>query len=95
MPIKWPLGRGQRAEKSEDLQKYVEILIKPLLNRPDELHITKVDGEGTTTYQLSVADEDRGRVIGKQGRTAKAIRTILAAASSRTGGKKALLEIID
>ncbi len=95
MPMKWPIGKGSRSDEGPDLRALVEVVARQLVDHPESLEVIAVDDEHSTTYKLKVAEEDRGRVIGKQGRTAKAIRTLLAAASTRAGGKKALLEIVD
>lgn len=67
---------------------------KALVDKPDEVKVNQVDGEKTTIYELSVAQDDLGKVIGKQGRIAKAIRIILNAAATKRG-KRVDLEIID
>ena len=95
MPIKWSLGKAAQKEGKVELREFVELVAKQLVDHPESLEVTEVDAEHATTFQLKVAPEDRGRVIGRQGRTANAIRILLAAASTRTGGKRALLEIVD
>ena len=62
--------------------------------RPDEVVVTEVEGERTTVFELRVGDGDLGKVIGKRGQTAKSIRTLLGAASAKTG-KRAVLEILE
>lgn len=66
----------------------------PLVDVPDEVSINVVEGEKSTILELKVASEDVGKVIGKQGRIAKAIRTILSASATKSG-KRAVLEILD
>ncbi|MFA5698381.1 MAG: KH domain-containing protein [Sphaerochaeta sp.] len=72
----------------------VEYIVKSLVDSPDEVDINVVEGEKSTILELRVASEDVGKVIGKQGRIAKAIRTILSASATRDG-KRAVLEILD
>ena len=75
----------------KDLIKYIS---QALVDNPDQVEVTEVIGEQTSVIELRVAKEDLGKVIGKQGRTAKAIRTILSATSAKTH-KRAVLEIIE
>ncbi len=76
------------------LKELVTYIAKSLVDNPDDVHITEVEGEHTSVLELRVAKEDLGKVIGKQGRTARAIRTILAAASSKAK-KRTVLEILE
>lgn len=72
----------------------VEYIVKSLVDSPDAVSINVVEGEKSTILELKVASEDVGKVIGKQGRIAKAIRTILSASATKSG-KRAVLEILD
>jgi len=72
----------------------IEIIAKALVDHPDEVEVTEVEGEKTSVIELKVAKEDLGKVIGKQGRTARAMRTILSAASTKLK-KRSVLEIIE
>lgn len=72
----------------------VEYVAKSLVDVPEEVSVNVIEGEKSTILELSVAQEDIGKVIGKHGRIAKAIRTILSASSVRTG-KRVVLEILD
>lgn len=72
----------------------VEYIVKSLVDAPEEVAVTVVEGEKSTILELRVAAEDVGKVIGKQGRIAKAIRTILSASATKSG-KRAVLEILD
>ena len=72
----------------------VEYIAKTLVYCPDQVEVNMIEGEKSTMLELKVAPEDIGKVIGKQGRIAKAIRTVLSAASVRTG-KRVVLEILD
>ena len=76
------------------MKELVTFLAKSLVNHPDAVEVTETQGETASILELRVAKEDLGRVIGKQGRTAKSIRTILNAAASRTN-RKVVLEIIE
>ena len=69
-------------------------MVKSLVDAPDEVSVNVIEGEKSTILELKVAQEDVGKVIGKQGRIAKAIRTILSASATRDG-KRATLEILD
>ena len=72
----------------------VEFLVKSLVDKPEEVNVNVVEGEKSTVIELRVAESDIGKVIGKQGRIAKAIRTILSASATKDG-KRAVLEILD
>ena len=72
----------------------MELIAKALVDHPEEVSVSEVFGEQTTILELSVAQDDLGKVIGKQGRTAKAIRTLLSAAGTKIG-KRLHLEIIE
>ena len=78
----------------ESIQKLIEIIAKALVDKPDEVEVTEVEGEQTTVVELKVAKEDLGKVIGKQGRTARALRTILSAASTKIR-RRSVLEILE
>jgi hypothetical protein len=75
------------------MKDFVEYLTKNIVQHPEEVDVKQVDSDNTTIYELSVHDDDMGRVIGKKGQTANAIRTLLTAASAKEGGKRAILEI--
>ncbi|UCC66036.1 MAG: KH domain-containing protein [Deltaproteobacteria bacterium] len=76
------------------MKELIEYIAKALVDNPDAVKVTEIEGEKTSVIELSVAKEDLGKVIGKQGRTARAIRTILSAASTKDN-KRAVLEIIE
>ena len=76
------------------LKELVEYLAKSRVDKPEEVQVAEVGGEQTIVYELRVAKDDLGKVIGKQGRTARAIRTILGAASAKLK-KRAVLEILE
>ncbi|HPQ81793.1 MAG TPA: KH domain-containing protein [bacterium] len=76
------------------MKKLIEMIAKALVDNPEAVDITEVEGEQTTIIELRVAKEDLGKVIGKQGKTARAMRTILSAASMKVR-KRATLEILE
>lgn len=75
----------------KDLIKYIA---QALVDQPDQVEVSEIEGEQTSVIELKVAKEDLGKVIGKQGRTARAMRTILGAASTKVK-KRAVLEILE
>lgn len=72
----------------------VEYIVKSLVDDPASVELTVIEGEKSTMLELKVAPNDIGKIIGRHGRIAKAIRTVLQAASAR-GGKRTVLEILD
>jgi predicted RNA-binding protein YlqC (UPF0109 family) len=76
------------------MRELLELIAKSLVDAPDEVEVTEVEGEQTTVLELRVAREDLGKVIGKQGRTARSIRTILASAGMKLK-KRVVFEIIE
>lgn len=72
----------------------VEYIAKSLVDDPDGVEVSIVEGEKSTILELRVSQDDIGKVIGKHGRIAKAIRTILSASATKTG-KRIVLEILD
>lgn len=76
------------------MKELLEFIIKALVDDPSVVNVKQVEGDKITMFELRTAEEDIGKVIGKRGRTARAIRTILSAVSARKG-KRAVLEIIE
>jgi len=76
------------------MKELIEKIAKALVDNPDKVVVTQIDGEQTTVLELRVAQEDLGKVIGKQGRTARSIRTILGAAGMKLR-KRFVLEILE
>jgi len=76
------------------MKDLIDYLAKSLVDNPDAVEVTETQGEAASVLELRVAKEDLGRIIGKQGRTAKSIRTILNAAASRVN-RKVVLEIVE
>ena len=75
-------------------KELVEYIAKSLVDSPDQVEVREAEGEQGAVLELSVSHEDLGKIIGKQGRTARAIRTLLGAVSAKTK-KRVLLEIIE
>ncbi|WP_041402534.1 KH domain-containing protein [Salinispira pacifica] len=73
---------------------FVEYVAKSLVDEPDNVEVNVIEGEKSTILELRVAADDIGKVIGKNGRIAKAVRTLLNATASKTG-KRVVLEILD
>lgn len=76
------------------LREMIEEIARALVDHPDEVRVSEVQGEQTTVLELRVAPDDLGKVIGKQGRTARAMRTLLAAAGTKHQ-MRAVLEILE
>ena len=76
------------------MQELLELIAKSLVDNPDKVNVTTVDNDQTTVLELRVAPEDLGKVIGKQGRTARSVRTILASAGTKLH-KRIVFEIIE
>ena len=76
------------------LKELLEVMIRALVDIPDKVRISEIVGEQTTVFELVVDKTDLGKVIGKQGKTAKALRTILTAASTKLR-KRSVLEIVE
>jgi predicted RNA-binding protein YlqC (UPF0109 family) len=76
------------------MKELIEYIAKLLVDKPEEVSVTELEGEQTSVIELKVAKEDLGKVIGKQGRTARAMRTILGAASMKLK-KRSVLEILE
>jgi predicted RNA-binding protein YlqC (UPF0109 family) len=76
------------------MKELIKFIAEALVDKPDQVEVTEVEGERTSVLELKVAKEDLGKIIGKQGRTARALRTILAAASAKIN-KRVVLEIME
>ncbi|MFH1076886.1 MAG: KH domain-containing protein [Pseudomonadota bacterium] len=76
------------------MKELIEQIAKALVDNPSQVSVKEVEGEQTSVLELKVAKEDLGKVIGKQGRTARAMRTILSAASTKIR-KRTMLEILE
>jgi predicted RNA-binding protein YlqC (UPF0109 family) len=76
------------------MRALIETMAKALVDKPEDVNVTEVEGEKTTVFELRVAENDLGKVIGKQGKTARSMRTILSAAGTKLG-KRCVLEILE
>jgi hypothetical protein len=80
--------------EDKEMKEFIERIAKALVDQPDVVKVAEVKGERDSVIELSVAKEDIGKIIGKQGRTVSAIRTLLNAASMKQK-KRTILEIIE
>jgi hypothetical protein len=85
-------GRGSAIEPA--LRDLIDYLARGLVDHPEQVEVEEVEEPDALVYELKVAEEDLGKVIGKQGRTAKALRTILSAASAKSR-RRVILEILE
>lgn len=77
------------------MKQLIETIVKPLVDYPEDVQVEIDERESRVTYKLSVNAQDMGKVIGKQGRVAKAIRTIVYSAAGSHRGKRVFVDIID
>lgn len=77
------------------MKQLIETIVKPLVDYPEEVHITTDESTNRIVYKLSVHPSDMGKVIGKQGRVAKAMRTIVYSAAGSHHKKKTYVDILD
>lgn len=75
------------------MKELVEVIAKALVKSPDQVSVTAVEDNRVTVYEIRVAPDDMGKIIGKQGRIAKALRTVVKAAATREN-KKVMVEIL-
>ena len=75
------------------MEELVSTIAKSLVDKPDEVEVKRIDGKQGVVIELKVADEDIGKIIGRQGRIAKALRTVVKAATVKTG-EKVVVEIM-
>jgi uncharacterized protein len=91
-------GRGSAGEDASvwgpSLRDLVDYLARGLVDHPEQVEVEEIEEPDALVFELKVAEEDLGKVIGKQGRTAKALRTILAAASAKSR-RRVILEILE
>lgn len=76
------------------MKALIEAMAKALVDNPEDVKVSEIEGEKTTVYELRVAQSDLGKVIGKQGKTARSMRTILGASGTKLG-KRCVLEILE
>jgi predicted RNA-binding protein YlqC (UPF0109 family) len=77
-----------------ELKELIEYIVKALVDHPDKVEVKEITGEKSIIFELRVGEGDLGKVIGKEGRTAKSIRTIISAAAMKQG-KRTVLEILE
>jgi uncharacterized protein len=82
------------SEPTGDVRVLVELIAKSLVDAPDQVFVEQVEEDGDTVIELEVAENEVGKIIGRHGRTAKALRTLLSAASAKLS-KRYVLEIIE
>jgi predicted RNA-binding protein YlqC (UPF0109 family) len=87
-----PAGGG--GDKAPPLRELILFLARALVEHPDQVAVEEIEEPDAVVYELKVAESDLGRVIGRQGRTAKALRTVLSAASAKMR-RRAILEILE
>ena len=75
------------------MREFIEYIVRSLVDDPSQVRVTEIEGASTIIYELRVAQEDMGRVIGKGGRVANAMRTLLRVVAARQG-RRATLEIV-
>ena len=80
--------------RSGAMKKMIETIAQALVDQPDRVSVTEINGLHTSIVELTVAKADIGKIIGKQGRTAAALRTLLCAVSAK-GKKRVVLEIVE
>ena len=77
------------------MKELLEKIIKELVDKPNEASVTELDSENAVVYEVRVGDGDVGKVIGRHGRTAIALRTIVSAITAKKGGKRSIMEIVE
>jgi predicted RNA-binding protein YlqC (UPF0109 family) len=82
------------AEQSMPLKELIRAIAVELVDNPDQVEVTEIAGEHNSVIELRVAKDDIGKVIGKEGRTAQSMRTLLTAVSTKLG-RRAHLDIVD
>ncbi len=87
-------GIVSSVKKLSELSEMIAYMARMLVDLPDQVHVNEITGENTTVIELKVAKEDLGKIIGKQGRTARAVRIVLNGASTKLR-KRTVLEIIE
>jgi uncharacterized protein len=87
-------GHAAPSGAEPSLRELVDYLARGLVDKPEEVEVEEVEETDALVFELKVAEEDLGKVIGKQGRTAKALRTILSAASAKMR-RRVILEILE
>lgn len=86
-------GTAPRLARQPIMEKLVDLIVKSLVDHPDDVSVEAVDGDGGITYEVSVAPGDAGKVIGRNGRIIQSIRTVVKAAASKTD-QRVYVEIV-
>lgn len=81
-------------ESVDKLRDLIEHIVRSLVDHPDQVRVTEVDGEKTVVFELRCHPDDIGKVIGRNGKTVSAIRTLLTTAAARQN-RRAMLEVVD
>ena len=84
----------EKADTLEELSNLIEVMAKALVDAPDEVSVSAVKGEQTIVFELKVAKEDLGKIIGREGRNARSFRTLLVGASTKLK-VRTVLEILE
>jgi predicted RNA-binding protein YlqC (UPF0109 family) len=85
--------KGQETMSTVNMREFIEYIVRSLVDDPSQVRVTEIEGSNTVIFELRVAPEDMGRVIGKGGRVANAMRTLLRVVAARQG-RRATLEIV-
>lgn len=85
---------GTHVSEQDELKELIQFIARALVDEPEEVQVDVVDGEDAVVLELTVAESDLGKVIGKDGRTARAMRALLSATSARLR-KRAILDILE
>jgi hypothetical protein len=93
IPSKVPSAQDQDRNVSE-IKDFIEFIAKNLVDRPEEVEVRRIDGEKTVVFELRVNKSDIGKIIGRNGRTIRAIRTLLTTTAAKHG-QRAVLEILE
>jgi hypothetical protein len=88
------MNETREREVQPTMKELIEYITKALVDKPEEVEVREIIGEKTTVYELRVGDGDLGKIIGKHGRTIRAIRTLLSASATKAN-KRAVLEILE
>lgn len=90
-----PQGDGPETmpDEGSTMQALVEYMARGLVEHPDDVSVTAVEGKASVIFELRVAPDDMGKIIGKEGRVAKAMRTLLKVTAAKEG-KRAIIEIV-
>jgi len=87
-------GQTEQERTVSEMKDFIEFIAKSLVDYPDEVEVRKIDGEKTVVFELRVNKSDIGKIIGKSGRTIRAIRTLLTTTAAKHG-QRAVLEILE